>query len=108
MTYIALYALGLSSALYAEYMREQVNWRKEYARFAAQSLVAGSTFHSFDRNKSNALDRQEIYKYLTETFNEILDRPKLACLTDFLMRHGEMDVDVSRGRLDEVRSDFPF
>ncbi len=108
VTYVAMYALGLSSELYLEYMRESVNWRKEYARFAAQSLVAGSTFMKYDSNESDALDRREIYKYLMEIFSgdkeeaKILDRQQVACLTDFLMRHGEMKTNVSRGRLEDV------
>jgi len=105
VTYLALYALGLSSMLYMEYMRESVNWRKEYARFAAQSLVAGNTFMKFDTNHSDELDRVEIYKYLCEVLEKILDKKHIACLTDFLMRHGESEeADVSRGRLDEVTS----
>ena len=116
VTYVAMYALGLSSALYLEYMRESVNWRKEYARFAAQSLVAGSTFMKYDSNKSNALDRKEIYKYLNEIFSgeredaRVLNRQEVACLTDFLLRHGEMHADVSKGRLEDVGLSFllPF
>lgn len=102
VTYVALYGMGLSSALYSEFMRESVNWRREYARFAAQSLVGGATFQDFDKNRSGTLDRAEIYKYLSNTFNEILTKAQIACLTDFLMRHGEIDADLSKGRLDSV------
>lgn len=103
VTYVALYALGLSSTLYMEFMRESVNWRKEYARFAAQSLVAGASFESYDKNKSESLDRPEIYMYLKEVFGEALDDVQTACLADFLMRQGEQDVKVSTGRLEETR-----
>lgn len=36
VVFVALYGMGLSSQLYMEFMRESVDWRKEYARFAAQ------------------------------------------------------------------------
>ena len=108
VTYVALYALGLSSKLYMEFMRESVNWRKEYARFGVQCLVVGSTFLSFDKNKSGTLDRREIYASLTEVLKDTLEAPKIASLTDFLMRHSEKDADVSVGRLEEVSNSFRF
>ena len=43
-TYVALYALGISSELYKAFMREAVDWRQEYARYAAQACVAGFAF----------------------------------------------------------------
>ena len=43
-TYVALYALGISSELYKAFMRENVDWRQEYARYAAQACVAGYAF----------------------------------------------------------------
>ena len=43
-TYVALYALGISSELYRAFMRETVDWRQEYARYAAQACVAGFAF----------------------------------------------------------------
>ena len=43
-TYVALYALGISSELYKAFMRETVDWRQEYARYAAQACVAGFAF----------------------------------------------------------------
>eukprot|EP00210_Caulerpa_lentillifera_P001267 g1223.t1 len=118
VTYVALYALGLSSQLYMEFMRESVEWREEYARFAAQSLVAGAAFKNYDKNKSGTLDRTEIYRYLKDIFSReksngedeetddqqsLIHDDKIACLTDFLMRQGEQDTQVSKGRLDEER-----
>lgn len=43
-TYVALFALGLSSELYKAFMRETVDWRQEYARYATQACVAGYAF----------------------------------------------------------------
>lgn len=44
VVFVALYGMGLSSQLYMEFMRESVDWRKEYARFAAQ--VCGDSVNS--------------------------------------------------------------
>lgn len=43
-TYIASSALGIKSELYKAYMEETVDFKREYARFAAQGVVAGFAF----------------------------------------------------------------
>lgn len=91
VTFTALYALGLSSQLYKEFILESVEWRKEYARFAAQALVAGFAFMQYDRDKSWQLSRSEIFKMLKQILHD-LPEDKIAALTDFLMRHGDEDL----------------
>lgn len=98
VTYIALYALGLSSQLYREFLRESVDWRKEYARYAAQALVAGFAFMSYDRDHSGKLDRREIFKVLNTVLGHRLSENTVAALTDFVMRQGESDGEVDKGK----------
>eukprot|EP00803_Ostreobium_quekettii_P008869 evm.model.scf_301.5 EVM.evm.TU.scf_301.5 scf_301:34014-50656(+) len=92
-TYVALYGLGISSTLYKEFILESVLWRKEYARYAAQALVAGYAFVQYDKDGSFQLSRKEIYAQLKIYFGEELADDKVAALADFLMRHGEEDDD---------------
>lgn len=98
VTFVALYALGLSSKLYMEFMRESCEWRKEYARFAVQALVAGYAFMRYDSNDSWKLDRTEIYRTLKKLLGKRLKDEKLAALADFMMRQSEEDDDVMKGK----------
>lgn len=98
VTYVALYALGLSSQLYQEFLRESVDWRKEYARYASQALVAGFAFMSYDRDHSGKLDRREIFKVLNTVLGHRLSQSTVAALSDFVMRQGESDAGVDKGR----------
>ncbi|GMH40927.1 hypothetical protein BSKO_08831 [Bryopsis sp. KO-2023] len=107
VTFVALYGMGLSSQLYMEFMRESVDWRKEYARFAAQALVAGYAFMGYDENNSFRLDRKEIFKTLKTILGQRLPEDKLAALADFVMRQGEEDVKVSKGAFRLEEGDFP-
>eukprot|EP00210_Caulerpa_lentillifera_P008652 g8251.t1 len=101
-TYFAIYALGLSSELYKAFMKETVNWRQEYARYAAQAFVAGHAFMQYDSNKSMKLDRKEVFDVLKGLMikNKDMEEWKLAALADFLMRHGERGTDVHKGKFD--------
>lgn len=99
VTYIALYAMGLTSQLYMEFMKESVEWREEYARFACQAMVAAYAFVGYDTNRSGKMDRKEIYKTLKTVLRDKLDDEKLACLTDFVMRQGDKDDTTIKGRL---------
>ncbi|CAD7699665.1 unnamed protein product [Ostreobium quekettii] len=92
-TFTALYGLGISSALYKEFILETVLWRKEYARFAAQALVAGYAFMRYDKDASFKLSRKEIFNQLKIYFGGDLSEDKVAAMADFLMRHGEDDED---------------
>jgi len=97
VTFVALYGLGLSSKLYMEFMRESCEWRKEYARFAAQALVAGYAFMGYDTSNNGKLDRTEVYKTLQRVVGNRLAKEKVASLADFLMRHSEEDDKVLKG-----------
>jgi len=92
VTFTALYALGLSSQLYKEFILESVEWRKEYARFAAQALVAGFAFMQYDKDRSWQLSRSEIFRILKQLLRNLPD-DKIAALTDFLIRHGDEDLE---------------
>lgn len=98
VTFVALYALGLSSKLYMEFMRESCEWRKEYARFAVQALVAGYAYMHYDTNHSWSIDRTEVYRILKKLLSRRLPDDKLAALADFMMRQSEEDDAVMKGK----------
>lgn len=101
-TYVAIYALGLSSELYKAFMKETVDWRQEYARYAAQAFVAGHAFMQYDANRSMKLDRKEVFDVLKALMikNKDMEEWQLAALADFLMRQGERGTNVQKGKLD--------
>eukprot|EP00210_Caulerpa_lentillifera_P001296 g1249.t1 len=110
-TYIAIYALGLSSQLYKAFMMETVDWRQEYARYAAQAIVAGHAFMQYDDNRSMKLDRKEIFDVLKKLMSkdDDMENWQLAALADFLMRQGDKGADTHKGRFDathKVRENY--
>ena len=118
VSYVATCGLGVASVLYAEHMEEPIDWKKDYARFAVQSLVAGLAFRRYDEDGSGTLDRKEIYKHLTSIFqgerenSQILSLDEVACLADFFLRHRQLtDSEGEREEQPEdVRSPvlYPF
>lgn len=102
---IAQYMLGTRSQLYRSNMRTDVNFRREYARFTAQALVAASVFSSIDEDGTGRLDKAEIFKQLKYVFGasgkraSTLSDDKLAVLAEFLLKesdkmsHGAADLD---------------
>eukprot|EP00894_Picocystis_sp_ML_P003104 jgi/Pico_ML_1/53621/g4142.t1 len=86
-------------------MRTDVNFRREYARFTAQALVAASVFASIDEDGTGYLDKAEIFKQLKYVFgasgkrSATLSDDKLAVLAEFLLKesdkvsHGAADLD---------------
>lgn len=102
---IAQYMLGTRSQLYRSNMRTDVNFRREYARFTAQALVAASVFASIDEDGTGRLDKAEIFKQLKYVFGAsgkraaTLSDDKLAILAEFLLKesdkmsHGAADLD---------------
>eukprot|EP01025_Chloroclados_australasicus_P023606 TRINITY_DN2389_c0_g2_i2.p1 TRINITY_DN2389_c0_g2~~TRINITY_DN2389_c0_g2_i2.p1 ORF type:complete len:690 (-),score=37.82 TRINITY_DN2389_c0_g2_i2:1614-3506(-) len=91
VTMVALYAMGQRSELYAEFIREKVDWRLEYAKFAAQAVVAAYVFQLMDTNSDNQLDASELYAVLSTLFGHKMTAGQLASLTDFVLRNYDKD-----------------
>lgn len=104
-SFIAQYLLGTRSKLYRSNMRTDVNFRREYARFTAQALVAAYVFKAYDQDGSGFLDKSEVFKQLKYVFGasatrkETLSDDKLAVLAEFVLKesdkmsHGAADLD---------------
>ncbi|KAK9815684.1 hypothetical protein WJX72_008072 [[Myrmecia] bisecta] len=91
VTLIALYGMGMRSQLYGEFMCEKVNYKREYARFASQALVASHVFKLFDKDGSGELDRAELFVRLKDVMGKRLADDKLAVLTEFLCNTADDD-----------------
>ena len=59
-TFVARTLLGPRSELYREFMLEKVNFRREFARFAVQSIVAGHVYHQLDLSRNGKLVDSEV------------------------------------------------
>lgn len=104
-SFIAQYMLGTRSKLYRSNMCTDVNFRREYARFTAQALVAAYVFKAYDQDGSGFLEKSEVFKQLkyifgaSETRQETLSDDKLAVLAEFVLKesdkmsHGAADLD---------------
>ena len=64
---MAFYLLGNRSRLFYAFGNENVSYRREYARYAAQILVTGKIFNLLDTNDDNCINRSEILRMLKES-----------------------------------------
>ena len=63
---VAYYMLGDRSKMYKEFGQETASFERESARFAIQSIVAGSVFQVLDADKSGGLDQAEVRLHGTD------------------------------------------
>eukprot|EP01024_Parvocaulis_polyphysoides_P004276 TRINITY_DN11078_c0_g1_i1.p1 TRINITY_DN11078_c0_g1~~TRINITY_DN11078_c0_g1_i1.p1 ORF type:complete len:271 (+),score=28.52 TRINITY_DN11078_c0_g1_i1:107-814(+) len=105
VTMIALYAMGLKSQLYREFIQEKVDWRQEYARFAAQAVVGAYVFNLMDSDGSGNLDGVELYAVLSALFGHKMTNGQLASVTDFILRNGDEDSDKNFLELFKFKND---
>eukprot|EP01023_Acetabularia_acetabulum_P020224 TRINITY_DN2044_c0_g1_i1.p1 TRINITY_DN2044_c0_g1~~TRINITY_DN2044_c0_g1_i1.p1 ORF type:complete len:586 (-),score=66.17 TRINITY_DN2044_c0_g1_i1:39-1796(-) len=96
VTFLALYCMGLKSKLYRNFIQEKVDYRKEYAKFAAQAVVAAYVFNLMDSDGSGILDGNKMYGVLSALFGHQLTTGQLASLTDFVLRNGDEESDKRR------------
>jgi hypothetical protein len=68
MSLVAYHLSGRMAKTYKEAANTTFNWRREYARYAANSLVAKQSFDTMDQDGSGSIGRQEIYTALSDVF----------------------------------------
>jgi len=66
---IAKYLLGTRSAIYSQYMLEDVSFEREAARYAVQGMMAVDAYHSADTSGGDGLDINEIKTLIIKAFN---------------------------------------
>mmetsp|Transcript_25126 Transcript_25126/g.79614 ORF Transcript_25126/g.79614 Transcript_25126/m.79614 type:complete len:276 (+) Transcript_25126:1409-2236(+) len=101
VTYVALYALGLQSELYTEFIKEDVDYRKEYARFATSAIVASEIFFKHDTSGDRRLSRDEVLSILKNVFPS-LPKAEVEQMTHYLMVNAQMSADESEGVEDDA------
>eukprot|EP01023_Acetabularia_acetabulum_P066412 TRINITY_DN896_c0_g1_i6.p1 TRINITY_DN896_c0_g1~~TRINITY_DN896_c0_g1_i6.p1 ORF type:complete len:619 (+),score=72.65 TRINITY_DN896_c0_g1_i6:498-2354(+) len=93
VTMIAMYGRGLHSIMYRELINEKVDWRREYARFAAQAIVGAYVFNLIDTDQTGTLNGSEIYAVLRSLFGHRMSSDELASVTDFVLTNGNDESD---------------
>lgn len=85
---------------YSEVAGATYNYQREYARFAANALIARQSFLAMDKDKSGYIDRQDLYEEMVTLFKaedsdvkegdtKRLSRQDVKVLCEFLMREAE-------------------
>jgi len=105
---IACYLMGLKSPFFKSAVIEDVNFREQYARYAAHLVSAVSIFDQMDTDGTEKLDRRELYEKVIQVVDQHMegrtDRKgkKVPCtqadkdnismaLVDFMMKQSDMD-----------------
>jgi hypothetical protein len=104
VTLVASYGLGLHSKLYFEQMKETCDFKRIYAAFAANSLVASYAFRGMDVDSTGELDSREIFNMMKQLFGKNLNDREVAVLTEFLCTSAEKDDKDKKGRVARSKS----
>ena len=60
------------SKIYREFARTTVKYKRVFARFASQGVIAGTIFDQYDRDRSGKLGPNEIALMLKGIFHEMV------------------------------------
>jgi hypothetical protein len=70
---------------YYTVLREELDVKRTFARYALRSVCAVMLYSLLDEDHSSSLDAQEMFEVLREVFGEDVQGPELVALTDYLM-----------------------
>lgn len=85
--------MGNKSKLFKAFGNENVSYKREYARYAAQILITGKLFDLLDVNNNNTIEKAEIYSMLRESpCTAEMSRTNLKMLAAMILEQ----VDLSR------------
>lgn len=94
----AFYLLGNRSRLFMAFGNENVSYRREYARYAAQILVTGKILNLLDSNDDNCIEKSEILRMLKESpCTHGMPESNLLMLGAMILEQ----VDLSRSKADK-------
>jgi hypothetical protein len=82
---MAMFARGPKSMCYYTVLREELDVKRTFARFALRSVCAVMLYSFLDKDHSSSLDTQEMFEVLREVFGNSVVGPELVALTDYLM-----------------------
>lgn len=80
-----MFCRGTKSRMYYSIIREELDYRKVFGRYALRSLAAAFLYAQMDNDASLSIDAQEMYLVLTDIFKSHLNSEELIALTDFVM-----------------------
>ena len=81
----AMFARGARSEIYFSIIREIVDYRRIFARFALRCLASAYIYEHMDDDSSRRIDASEMHHVLKGIFQHHLDADELVALTDFVM-----------------------
>jgi len=98
---VAFSLLGVVSQSYKEVAKTTFNFEREYARFAANAIVAAKSFKEMDVSGDGYIHRQEIFEALKSMFTgksscSPMSEEDLKVLTEFVLRETDDAVDKTR------------
>jgi len=81
----AMFGRGARSEVYYSVIREVVDYRRIFARFALRCLTSAYIYAQVDGDGSGSIDAPEMYHVLAGIFGGRLNENELIALTDFVM-----------------------
>ncbi|MDB9924669.1 EF-hand domain-containing protein [bacterium] len=95
MKFVAYTLLGMKSRVYKEFGEHEVQYEREYARFAVQSIVASHAFERLDVDNSGTITESELVDALrlAQGPNGKNDENDLRTLAAYIIACGDVDGD---------------
>jgi hypothetical protein len=95
MKFVAYTLLGMKSRVYKEFGEHEVQYEREYARFAVQSIVASHAFERLDVDNSGTITESELVDALrlAQGPNGKNDENDLSTLAAYIIACGDVDGD---------------
>lgn len=93
MRFVAFTLLGTKSRVYKEFGEHEVEYEREYARFAVQSIVASHAFERLDTDRSGSISEEELVDALraAQGPNGQSDENDLRALASYIVACGDVD-----------------
>ena len=93
MRFVAFTLLGTKSRVYKEFGEHEVEYEREYARFAVQSIVASHAFQRLDTDGSGSISEEELVDALraAQGPNGQSDENDLRALASYIVACGDVD-----------------
>ena len=93
MRFAAFTLLGTKSRVYKEFGEHEVEYEREYARFAVQSIVASHAFERLDVDNSGTISEEELVDALRKAQgpNGQSDENDLRALAAYIVACGDVD-----------------
>lgn len=93
MRFVAYNLLGTKSRVYKEFGEHEVQYEREYARFAVQSIVASHAFERLDADNSGTISEEELVDALRRAQgpNGQSDEDDLRALAAYIVACGDVD-----------------